>query len=138
MKKLILSIFLLGIAQFIFSQELNKPTIRLSIYFGGGSYYVDDYQSMRLMNLLKSLEDLTLYRIYIHGHTDDIGSLEYNQRLSDLRTDEVFKKMIEFGVRKESIFQTDYGELNPMFNNEEWEGKLKNRRVDIILKKLQA
>ena len=118
-------------------QITDDPVITKSIYFGGGSYYVDRNQTEELIELIESLERPELYEVYVHGHTDDIGSLEYNQWLSDMRTDQVIQKIINNGFDPGVIFQKDFGELSPVYDNSTWEGKLKNRRVDIIFKKLE-
>ena len=126
---------LLVIFQPCLAQERTEPIIQMSIFFGGGSYYVDVKQAEDLRELMESIKDLEMYEIYIHGHTDNIGSIEYNQWLSDMRTDQVIQKIIQNGIDKEVIYEQDFGELNPVYDNNTWEGKLMNRRVDIIFKK---
>ncbi len=134
----LLLICVLSFQQSIHAQKRTEPEIVISIFFGGGSYYVDLAQTEKLFQLIDDIENLEHYAIYIHGHTDNIGSVEYNQWLSDMRTDSVIQKMMTKGIGRELINQWDFGELNPVFDNSTWEGKLKNRRVDIIFKKLES
>lgn len=119
------------------AQYTDDPIITKSIYFGGGSYDIDLAQAAELQALIKSLEHPELYEVYVHGHTDNIGSIEYNQWLSDMRTDMVIQKILEVGIGEESIFEKDFGEESPVYDNNTRLGQLKNRRVDIILKKLE-
>lgn len=120
------------------AQEINDPIITKSIYFGGGSFYIDAQQARELKELIENLQNPEFYQILVHGHTDDIGSQEYNQWLSDMRTNEVIQKIIATGIPPEIISEQDFGELNPVYDNSTWEGKLKNRRVDIIFKKPES
>ena len=74
--------------------------------------------------------------ILIQSHTDNIGSLEYNQWLSRMRSESAYQKLLEKGIEPEMMLIEDYGEQNPYFDNQTWEGKLKNRRVDVIIRPL--
>lgn len=113
-----------------------EPYYIFSIYFGGGSYLIDPSQTQSLYEWLESIPGLEEHEISIHGHTDDIGSREYNQMLSEYRCQSALQKLLEKGLPKEQIFLRDFGELNPVYDNNTWEGRLKNRRVDIIVKPL--
>ena len=86
MKKLILPILAL-LPLLLFSQEGEQTTpdhYIFSIYFGGGSYYVDAEQEKALYLWLESIPNIKQSAISVHSHTDDIGSKEYNDRLSQL------------------------------------------------------
>lgn len=98
---------------------------------------MDQEQAEALKVLIESLKNPELYEVYVHGHTDNIGSVEYNQWLSDMRTDMVIHKIKLNGIPQEFIFEKDFGEQSPVYDNNTWEGQLKNRRVDIIFKKLE-
>ncbi len=137
MKYLLPALIFFSFQNAIWSQKINEPLITKSIFFGGGSYYVDYEQAAALQKLINSIENPELYEVYVHGHTDNIGSIEYNQWLSDMRTDMVIIKIKNFGIAPEAIFEKDFGENSPVYDNDTWEGKLMNRRVDIIFKKLE-
>lgn len=119
------------------SAQLVGPDDKvISIYFGGGSYYVDEDQADDLVDFIESTEKLHQYQIEVHGHTDNIGSLEFNKYLSFMRCEEVVYILEGLDLDREYIFQYDHGETNPDYSNRSWNGKLHNRRVDIILRKL--
>jgi OOP family OmpA-OmpF porin len=108
----------------------------ISIYFGGGSYYIDYDQHVELIDFINDIEDLVGYQIEVHGHTDNIGSMAYNRHLSHLRCEAVKDILRELLIDEETIFQYDHGEENPNFSNETLQGKLHNRRVDVIIRRL--
>ncbi len=122
---------------FIQGQKTDESIVKMSIFFGGGSYYVDQEQEAELQKIIDSLKKPELYEVYVHGHTDNIGSLEYNQWLSDMRTDEVIQLIKKYGISEEFIFEKDFGELSPVYSNDTYNGQLMNRRVDILFKKLE-
>ena len=111
----------------------DKGYILHSIYFGGGSNYIDDFQLAELYHLLDSIPKVETCTITIHSHTDNIGGKEYNEWLSQKRSQIVIQKLLEKGIFQEMILQKDFGQLNPVFDNSTYMGRLKNRRVDIIL-----
>ena len=75
-------------------------------------------------------------RIYIVGHTDDVGSLDANLQLSEDRAGAVVSALMnnygDFGTR---LTPLGVGPACPVASNETEEGRLKNRRVEIVLKK---
>ncbi len=119
------------------AQEAEPPAYRIfSIYFGGGSYYIDGEQVQDLYKWLDEIPDLETQEISIHSHTDNIGSLQYNQHLSQMRSEAAFNKLLQHGIPYEVITIADFGEQNPVYSNDSMDGKLRNRRVDIIIKPL--
>lgn len=114
----------------------GPPYHIFSIYFRGGSWYIDPGQTAEFYEWLDGIEGIENHEISIHGHTDDIGSLEYNQMLSHNRCQSAFEKLLEKGIPGETISISEFGEENPVFDNATWDGKLKNRRVDVIIRPL--
>ena len=120
------------------SQEEEPPYYIHSIYFGGGSYYIDPSQQQDFNDWLDGIPDLEHHLISIHGHTDDIGSYEYNQWLSRMRCEATLRELLKRGLEREAVSIEDFGELNPVHDNSTWEGRLKNRRVDVIIRPLNV
>ncbi|MEQ8628739.1 OmpA family protein [Ekhidna sp.] len=114
------------------AQDHPEAYILKSIYFGGGSYYVDEYQYEELKHLVDSVKDIRDYTITIHSHTDNIGGAAYNEWLSQMRGDEVIQKLLNLEFKSNQIEKRDFGQFNPVYDNNTWEGRRKNRRVDII------
>ena len=117
-------------------QALAPGDKTISIYFGGGSYYIDEEQRFDLAQFIKEVDHIEYYQIEVHGHTDNIGSREFNEYLSHMRSRAVIYELMQLFIEPETIFQYDHGEDDPHYSNDTWNGKLHNRRVDVILRKL--
>jgi photosystem I P700 chlorophyll a apoprotein A2 len=75
-------------------------------------------------------------QVLIEGHTDSKGSEDYNMKLSLRRADSVKQWMQEEENLKDTPFETKgWGETRPRATNETDEGRQKNRRVEITIKK---
>ena len=135
MQRWILALALLASVSLVQAQEEEKPEYYIySIYFGGGSFYISSDQQQGLSDFLDEIPDLDQHEISVHGHTDDIGGREYNQWLSEMRCDAAIMELMKKAIRQEQISIEEFGELNPIYDNSTREGKLKNRRVDIIIR----
>ena len=107
---------------------------QLSVFFGGGSAYVYPEEAARLRAFIDSVPALANYGVELQGHTDDIGDVDYNLRLSAARTRAVRRWLVALGVAEGAVEELPLGEESPYFDNATWEGKLSNRRVDVILR----
>ena len=119
------------VAQFIEHTEEGYEMMR--VYYGGGSYYLDQQQRKALQEWLSSTENLHEYEILLQSHTDNIGSHAYNLFLSQMRSESVIEALGEIHIAREEIRIEDFGEDAPTFDNNTWQGRLNNRRVDVIL-----
>ena len=118
----------------VYSQQMSpEPSMIKSIYFGGGSYYINPHQVEELRSFIDKFPNIQNYTITVHSHTDNIGSDEYNQMLSEMRSYMSIQNLLKLDVPRDIISIQDFGEYNPIYNNGTLEGRLKNRRVDIIL-----
>jgi outer membrane protein OmpA-like peptidoglycan-associated protein len=121
---------ILLMSYFGYSQE---PKYQMSIYFGGGSYYITENQREAVKVFLLNINNVDQYKITIHSHTDNIGGVEFNDMLSRMRSQSAMDQLLLNNIRQEMIEIKDFGLHNPVYDNSTWEGKLKNRRVDILL-----
>ena len=71
------------------------------------------------------------YRVQIFGHTDDIGTAEYNQKLSLRRAEAVRDYLAEAGLDPSIITVKGFGKSNPLVEGVSAEARAKNRRVEI-------
>ena len=69
--------------------------------------------------------------VEIGGHTDGIGSQEYNQKLSEQRAKAVYNYFVEHGVNKKRLSYKGYGKLEPIADNSTDAGRQQNRRVEL-------
>jgi outer membrane protein OmpA-like peptidoglycan-associated protein len=117
--------------------EDQKPYKIISIYFAGGRYYIDNDQRTKAIEFINS-HILDNYEIHIHSHTDNIGSVDYNNWLSRMRSMATKFMLEEEGIPTENILIKDHGLFDPEFDNNDFNERLKNRRVDIVLWPLPA
>jgi outer membrane protein OmpA-like peptidoglycan-associated protein len=115
-----------------FGQEMKE--IVKSIYFGGGSYMIDRNQAQQLSDLVKSIKNLEYYEINIMSHTDPIGGREFNEYLSRMRSQSAIDLLKSFDIPQEKIRFKDFAFDAPSYDNSTWEGRARNRRVDIQFK----
>ena len=114
--------------------QQQTDEIRMSIYFGGGSYYIDDGQTKQLYHWLDSIPNLLeKYDIHLISHTDPIGGKQYNEWLSEMRSGAVLELLIQKAIPETKITIKDWGLDNAVYRNDTWEGRQMNRRVDVIL-----
>lgn len=72
-------------------------------------------------------------KLEVEGHTDDIGSEEFNQKLSEQRADTVRAYLIEQGLNGDSISAVGFGKTNPAVPNTNAASRQKNRRVEMVV-----
>jgi outer membrane protein OmpA-like peptidoglycan-associated protein len=130
MKKLLIPILILGLLVQGIAQQPKEET--RNVFFGGGSYYIDNEQISELNDFVKNIKNIEYYDVIIISHTDNIGGKEYNQWLSDMRSRSVIQQLKRMGVLSESIKYRSDGLENPTFKNDTNLGRMRNRRVDII------
>ena len=71
--------------------------------------------------------------LQIEGHTDSVGSDEFNQSLSEQRAGSVRDFLIDQGVLASSITAKGFGKTQPIASNDTAEGRQHNRRVEIVV-----
>jgi len=110
----------------------SHPTLRVCI-LGGGSFYIDRYQNTELTQFVDSIPNIHNFIITVHSHTDNIGGKEYNEKLSEMRSDSVIELLLKNEKIEEGVIEKkDFGLFNPVYDNTTWEGRRRNRRVDVI------
>lgn len=72
--------------------------------------------------------------VHVVGHTDSVGSVAYNQQLSERRAEAVSAYLYQQGVSRDRVNSYGHGETEPRATNETEAGRQLNRRVEIFLK----
>jgi outer membrane protein OmpA-like peptidoglycan-associated protein len=111
----------------------QKEEIRMSIYFGGGSYEIDSAQIHELFHWVDSISNFDRYEIHLISHTDPIGGKQYNEWLSQMRSESVRQLLLQKEIPEHKISTKDWGLENPVYRNSSRKGMRMNRRVDVIL-----
>ena len=138
MRLLLLSSLLISVSSFSYAQESElAPNFHIkSIFFGGGSYFIDEGQSIELRDFLEQFHTIEEYEIFIQSHTDNIGSMDYNLWLSNRRGEMTRFHILEHGIPPHILTNQDFGEVKPQFENEDFHGRSANRRVDVIIRRI--
>ena len=111
-------------------------SIQLSnIYFETGKANLNTVVSSDLDRLTQFLKDNPASRLEIQGHTDKIGGLEVNNRLSQARANSVVDYLTKKGIDRNRLIARGYGASLPVADNSTVEGRAKNRRV--VMKVIQ-
>jgi OOP family OmpA-OmpF porin len=84
-----------------------------------------------LDDLVGKVKGINLEVIIAVGHTDNVGSDVYNQKLSVKRAESVKAYLVSKGIEKNRIYTEGKGEKQPVADNKTTEGRNKNRRVEI-------
>ena len=72
-------------------------------------------------------------KLALEGHTDSVGSDEYNLKLSDQRASAVREYLVSQGVPAANITATGLGKSMPVASNETAAGRQQNRRVEMVV-----
>jgi outer membrane protein OmpA-like peptidoglycan-associated protein len=80
---------------------------------------------------VRILNENPAVRIAVEGHTDSIGSEEYNEQLSLRRAEVVYRYLVNHGVDPERLEVVGYGESRPVASNEDAGGRAQNRRTEL-------
>ena len=92
-----------------------------------------------LLKNIKEFVEQNNYEITIVGHTDSVGSNQYNFGLSRRRAEAVKAKLLEFGLAEDRIVGIEaMGEEQPIATNATKEGRAQNRRVEFKLVQREA
>ena len=85
----------------------------------------------QLVNFVELFKKYPNMIMQINGHTDNIGSEEYNLKLSKDRASSVYNYFIKKGISSERMTINGYGSKYPIESNDTNEGRAKNRRVEV-------
>jgi outer membrane protein OmpA-like peptidoglycan-associated protein len=72
-------------------------------------------------------------KLEVEGHTDSVGTDEYNMKLSDNRANSVREYLVAQGINTSSIAAHGFGESQPVASNDTAAGRQQNRRVELVV-----
>jgi len=84
-----------------------------------------------LDGVVSRLQDITLEVVIAVGHTDAIGTNEYNDKLGMRRAEAVKAYLVSRGIEKNRVYTESKGERQPIATNKTAAGRAQNRRVEI-------
>ncbi len=108
-----------------------KITFDSGILFDVNSYQLKDASKENIAELSEILQKYEDTNIMFSGYTDNTGSEEYNQKLSEDRAKAVAEYAAFTGVDGERMTIIGYGESDPVADNSTASGRQQNRRVEV-------
>ena len=118
--------------------ETHRTTLGLVMTLGEKSIRFDfdkaviqpQYRDIlnRIAGVLMTLQG---YSIYVYGYTDDVGTQDYNVKLSERRAQAVRDALVEAGINKGLITTKGFGKSDPRLNGDSAQARAANRRVEI-------
>jgi outer membrane protein OmpA-like peptidoglycan-associated protein len=86
-----------------------------------------------LENLITFLKENPKVKIAIHGHTDNVGSMEENMTLSKNRASNVMKYLTDRDIAQSRLSFDGFGPTKPISSNDTEAGRAKNRRTEFVI-----
>lgn len=108
-------------------------TFESGILFGFDSTTIQPQGRENLRTLAANLDKYPDTDLLIVGHTDDVGSDDYNQSLSERRARAAADYLVSQGVERSRLRTNGRGELEPVAENTSDAGRQENRRVEIAI-----
>ncbi len=121
-------------AEVLLTPEADVILRMRGINFRSGSAVIPPAAYALLDRVLEVVRLFPDRKIRVEGHTDSVGSAEYNQKLSERRAEAVRDYLLKRlgDAAAPAIEAIGFGESRPIANNETAEGRRKNRRIDIV------
>lgn len=109
----------------------DKRICMFDLKFEFGSAVLKHQSEKQLDKFVELFQQFPNTHMEISGHTDNVGSDEYNQKLSENRAKSVYDYFIKKGIAGDRMTIKGYGSKYPIDTNETDEGRARNRRVEI-------
>ncbi len=100
--------------------DFDKATLKRNV----------EFSLVKVSTILNQFPEM---KIAVEGHTDNIGTAEYNLDLSKRRAQAVYEFLVSQDVAAERMSVEGYGLTRPVAGNETEEGRQRNRRVDLVI-----
>ncbi len=113
----------------------GEKIILRNIFFDFDSYELKPESKYELDRLIRIMKEHKSMVVEIAGHTDDIGTEEYNLRLSQKRAEAVKQYLVEHGIEPQRIIAKGYGKSQPLIADTTEEARALNRRVEFKILK---
>lgn len=112
--------------------DVGTTVVLKNIFFDFNQSTLKEESFVELDKLVDYLQHNRV-KIEIAGHTDDQGSNEYNDKLSQNRAKAVHDYLVEKGIAEERLAYKGYGKRKPIADNATEEGRAANRRTEFVI-----
>src|SRR6266478_4155557 len=103
------------------------------VLFRSGSFELLPGARERLAKVSGIVLAYPTLHVTVEGHTDSVGTDDYNQQLSEHRAQAVRDYFVQQGINSAAVEAHGYGKSEPIASNDTPEGRQQNRRVELIL-----
>ena len=115
-------------------KEKATGKIQGAVLFAFDSSAINEAAAKELIELSIFLNMNKDKRVVLAGHTDSVGTEDYNMKLSQRRAESARTYLHEkMGIDKNRITLSWFGKSEPAASNDSEEGRMKNRRVSIVI-----
>lgn len=111
--------------------EVGRALVLNNLYFDYGKATIASRSQPELKRLVDMLKNNSHLKIEIGGHTDNKGSAEFNQRLSEQRAASVVKFIEQRGIPASRLRAIGYGLRQPVVANDTEANRQRNRRTEL-------
>lgn len=109
---------------------VDNKVILKNVFYETNSFELKNESKAELERLILFLHTNPNLKIEISGHTDNVGTKAYNQKLSENRSRSVHSFLVEHGIKSERLTYKGYDFSQPVASNDLEEGRAKNRRTE--------
>jgi len=109
----------------------SKVTYAADAFFDFDKSVLKPEGKAKLDDLASKIKSINLEVIIAVGHTDSVGSVAYNQKLSVRRAEAVKAYLVSKGIERNRIYTEGKGKSQPVADNKTAQGRAKNRRVEL-------
>ncbi len=103
------------------------------IFFDSGKAEIKPESDTAIVQISKLLKNNESLKLYVVGHTDNVGNIEANMKLSKDRADAVVNSLTtKYGIPAARLKSYGVASLAPVASNDNEDGKAKNRRVELV------
>jgi outer membrane protein OmpA-like peptidoglycan-associated protein len=110
--------------------EIGQSIVLKNIFFDFDKATIRSESANELDRLIKLLTENPTLKIELGSHTDSKGSDDYNQKLSQSRSQSVVTYLINKGISTDRLVAKGYGETVPVATNDTEAGRQENRRTE--------
>jgi OOP family OmpA-OmpF porin len=102
------------------------------VHFDFDKYFIREVDKPVLDEAVETLKNNPDLKVNVNGYTDSIGTVPYNQKLSERRAASVVAYLVDKGIPESRLIPQGFGKTNFVADNKTAEGRAQNRRVELV------
>lgn len=114
----------------------DSASVLNNVFFELNEYLLDQKSKLELDEVALFLRKNPSISVEIAGHTDNLGTEEFNNKLSSQRAQSVVQYLMQAGIELQRLTFKGYGSKKPVRPNDTDENRRQNRRIEILIKSI--